>query len=389
MRMRTQILLVLILPALSPLLFILVRPEPPSPEDPSPSLIESIEKAIPPSGARLEPPRILVVGADRYVVFRVRPGHETPSIWAPFTITILFYILLVFLVVLFFHRFNKSIVSLANATKIIAQGSLDTPTKIHGSQEIRVLAEALEQMRIQLKDARERKSFLLMGLSHDFRTPITSIKGYAEALQDRMGSTPEEESEFLSIIHEKAVQLEDMVSRWLELVRLETEDRYAVFKSVNLFEYFQRLGRRFSLDAKISNHRFEWSVEIPKHWECALDQGLIDRCLDNLFYNATKATPPKGILGLKVYSGALGLVVDFWDNGSGVGTNEKLIIWEPFYRGRESSGLGLGLAVVKSILTSHRWTISLVDTPVGAHFRILIPQSVVSGFRDGKIGSPD
>jgi len=388
MRMRTQILLVLILPALSPLLFILVRPEPQSPETLSPSLIESIENSPPLSGARLEPPRLLEVGADRYVVFRIRPGQEAPR-WAPFSITILFYILLIFLVVLFFHRFNKSIVSLANATKIIAQGSLDTPTKIHGSQEIRVLAEALEQMRIQLKDARERKSFLLMGLSHDFRTPITSIKGYAEALQDRMGSTPEEESEFVSIIHEKAVQLEGMVSRWLELVRLETEDRYAVFQSVNLFEYFQRLGRRFSLDAKISNHRFEWSVEIPKHWECALDQGLIDRCLDNLFHNATKATPAKGILGLKVSSGPLGLVVDFWDNGSGIGTTEKLIIWEPFYRGRESSGLGLGLAVVKSILTSHRWTISLVDTPVGAHFRILIPLSVVSGFRDGNAGSPD
>ena len=213
-----------------------------------------------------------------------------------------------------------------------------------------------------------------MGLSHDFRTPITAIKVYVEALQDRIASTPEEEAEFLSVIHGKAVQLEGMVGRWLDLVRLETEDRYAIFQDVNLYDYFLRTSRQFSLDARISNHEFEGAVKIPEHWECPMDRELITRCLENLFYNAARATPPGGLLGLKVYPGGEGVIVDFWDSGKGIKDKEKSLIWEPFYRGADGNGLGLGLAVVKGIITSHRWTISLVDTPVGALFRIVIPR---------------
>jgi signal transduction histidine kinase len=376
MRLRTQILLVITLPALLPMIFFFFPPlsqrdfgeEPPQ----APPSVENSASSSPSPMV----PRLVTIGSARYLVYRLSSPHEPRLGWLRLVFPLALYLILLFFVFLFFRRFDRSIVTLAKATRTIAQGDLDTPTIIRGNREIVVLAEALETMRQQLKEAKERKSFLLMGLSHDFRTPITAIKGYVEALEDGIALSPEEESSFLSIIHRKAVQLEGMVSRWLDLVRLETGERYMVFQNIKMSDYFQRLIRQFSLDARITNHDFVGSVEISSEWECPMDEELILRCFENLFYNAVQATPPGGKMGLRVYQAAEGILIDFWDNGTGIENEEKPLIWEPFFRGKagKSQGTGLGLAVVKSILASHRWNIALVDSKAGALFRILVPR---------------
>ena len=142
MRLRTQILLVLALPALVPLLFIFIHPGPQGTEGLPPEVIESLNRlpatvspvpmpepgfqpaSVSPSTLRSSTPRLVEIGSYRYVVFRVDKDQIPHFGWIPFTLTLGFYFLLLLFVVMFFRRFDKSIVSLANATGLLPKAIL-------------------------------------------------------------------------------------------------------------------------------------------------------------------------------------------------------------------------------------------------------------------------
>jgi signal transduction histidine kinase len=312
----------------------------------------------------------------RVLMYEPSPRHDEDN-WlrSPATFPLILYFTIVAFVFLFFARFDRAIAGLARATRTIALGDLETPAVISGNREVSILGKALETMRIQLKDARDRKSFLLMGLSHDFRTPITAIRGYIEALQDGMALSAEEEASFLGIMHQKTLLLEGMVSRWLDLVRLETGERYLAFAEAPIAAYFRTLSQQLAMDARIANRQFESDIRIADAAVCPIDSELLGRCFENLFYNAVRATSPGGRIGLRVRPIKNSVEIDFWDDGTGVPDDERALIWEPFFRGKgvESQGNGLGLAVVKSIMESHKWEIALIPSSVGALFQIRIP----------------
>ncbi len=391
MRLRTQILAVLALPIILPMLFFTIAG--PSGAGSEHAAWRELERradlytegssageqnVIPFEGIIGQSIIGVVVekNGKPVLVYDSSPRHEEGN-WlrAPALFPLILYLLIVAFVLIFFARFNRAIAGLARATHTIAQGDLETPTVISGNREISILGTALESMRQKLKDARDRKSFLLMGLSHDFRTPITAIRGYIEALQDGMAVSREEEDSFLGIMHQKTLLLEGMVSRWLDLVRLETGERYLVFTETVVASYFGSLTKQLAMDARIANRQFESEIRIDEALVCPMDTELLGRCFDNLFYNAVRATNPQGRIGLKVRQSKSGVEIDFWDDGHGVPDTERQMIWEPFFRGKgvESQGNGLGLSVVKSILESHKWEIELAATRVGALFQIRIP----------------
>ena len=392
MRLRTQILAVITLPAMLPIVFILVLGPHAGSERMAWKELEAkarvyqqnegatVHDTLPLEGTSITGPVVAVpVEKDgkQVLLYAAAPRHDEDN-WfhSPATFPLILYFTIVTFVFLFFARFDRAIAGLARATRTIAQGDLETPAVISGNREVSILGKALESMRIQLKNARDRKSFLLMGLSHDFRTPITAIRGYIEALQDGMALSPGEEASFLGIMHQKTLLLEGMVSRWLDLVRLETGERYLAFTEAPIAPYFRKLAQQLAMDARIANRQFEADIAVTDTAVCPLDTELLGRSFENLFYNAVRATRPGGRIGLRVRPVPSGVEIDFWDDGTGVPDDERALIWEPFFRGKgvESQGNGLGLAVVKSIVESHQWEIALVPSPVGALFQIRIPK---------------
>ena len=285
----------------------------------------------------------------------------------------------ILLLVLMFRRFDHSLRQLVKETGRLAQGNLGTPIQVRGSAELNTLAKALEEMRKSLNQDKERKAFLLMGLSHDFRTPLGLIKGYTEAVEDELGGSNPECTKYLGIISNKVEQLERMVSRWIELVRLETGDRVATFESVPLSAWLTPLWQRFAADAELLGRSFRGELVLDPKLCLSLDTDLMERVLENLLGNGLKYSPPGGTLRWSVHQEDHAVVFDLEDDGPGIPEAERHLIWEPFYRGKDQAraGWGLGLSVVKSIVGAHGFRIELAptDSGTGTRFQITAPKS--------------
>lgn len=283
----------------------------------------------------------------------------------------------ILLLVLMFRQFDRSLRHLVQETDRLAQGNLQTPIQVKGAVELNTLAKALEEMRKSLNQDRERKAFLLMGLSHDFRTPLGLIKGYTEAIEDELEGSNPECTKYLGIIANKVEQLERMVSRWIELVRLETGDRVATFESVPLALWLGPLWKRFEADSELLGRKFRGELVLDPHLSLALDTELMERVLENLLGNGLKYSPPGGTLRWIVHQEDHSVVFDLEDDGPGIPEAEHHLIWEPFYRGKNpaKAGWGLGLSVVKSIVSAHGFSIELSPTESGkgTRFRLTAP----------------
>ncbi len=281
-----------------------------------------------------------------------------------------------------FRRFDKALGQLVAATKDLAAGALTQPIQIAGTVEINSLTRSLEELRVALNQDRERKSFLLMGLSHDFRTPLALIQGYTEAIEDEIGTTNSACSHYLSIISDKTRHLERMVDRWIELVRLETGERVATFEDVLLAPWLTGLWNRFRADVEMMGRRFSGDITLDPQISVRLDPELMERVLENLLSNSLKYTEPGHRICWEVRRHTDQIVIDLEDEGRGISPPEAHLIWEPFYRSKDQSrlGWGLGLSIVKSIVVAHGFKIKLEPTESGrgTRFQILIPLSDVS-----------
>ena len=274
---------------------------------------------------------------------------------------------------------NGSIQSLEAATRRIAGGDLDFDLPVKGNDRISSLTRSFDSMRRALKEEYARRARFIMGVSHDLRTPLTLIQGYVEAISDGFASEPDSQKKYLSIILDKARNLESMVGELIEFVRMETGQWRMTHREVPARTLLMDLVRRFSEDALILKREFGWSIDLPDEATVRMDASLFTRALENLVGNAIRYTEPSGRITLdaRVESGEA--VLSITDTGIGIPEEDLQRIYDPFYRGtnsRREQGFGLGLATVKSIIESHGWAIG-VSSHVGSGttFTIRMPLS--------------
>lgn len=257
---------------------------------------------------------------------------------------------------------RKSIQTLENATRRIAQGDLNFELKTKGSDDIALLTRSFEAMRLKLKEEYARRARFLMGVSHDLKTPLALIQGYTDAIQDGYADSPEKLEKYLSIIKEKSHLLEDRISHLIELIKLETGDWQATQRQVALKDFLDDLGKRYRQDAGVLGYDFKYSVDIPEVLTVNMDPGLVTRALENLINNAIRYSDKKGVIRLEteILNGRVCIAII--NSGRGIAAEELGYIFEPFFRGsnsRREEGFGLGLATVRSIINSHGWEIEV------------------------------
>ncbi|MFP3090042.1 HAMP domain-containing histidine kinase [Treponema sp. TIM-1] len=259
---------------------------------------------------------------------------------------------------------TKSVLVLEDATKRIAAGELDLTVDVRGSNEITSLTSSLNQMRSTLKEEENRRGRFIMGVTHDLKTPLALIRGYTEALRDGITDDPVSRINATDIIISKADQLEGMINDLLEFVRMDTGEWRSRLQKIDISEFLKSFAKRISLDAELFHHHTEIDITLPPALYVPLDERLTIRALENLVNNAIRYTPDGTTvrLGAIVVENTIHITVS--DNGPGVSKTDLPHVFEAFYRGsssRREEGMGLGLSIVKWVVSSHGWSIAVTS----------------------------
>jgi len=274
---------------------------------------------------------------------------------------------------------NKAIRNLIEDTAIVASGRLDHEVKGSGAEEFRSLSESINRMRITLRDMISRRMNMLIGVSHDLKTPIALIQGYTDALSDNMASDEATRVHYLEIIREKSAQLEDLVSDLIEFMKID--DFNISQEAVDMAPLLISLGKRFEEDARLLGLELAYgfgqlgsalSKEAPPNIpKVRMNRILFERAIENLVSNAFRYTGPGGKVELLLSVEEGQPVLTVADNGPGVPDDELPYIFDAFYRGthsRKEAGHGLGLTIVKSLVDLHGWSIRARNrTPSDGH----------------------
>lgn len=279
-----------------------------------------------------------------------------------------------------------SIIQLDNLTRNISPSQLDKEITITGSEEIRSLAHSFNLIRFEIKEANVRRSQFIMGLSHDFKTPLSLIKGYAEVVQSKIKIEKDDsKKEYLEIISSKVDQLEGILDDLLDFVSIDGDERNFSLVRVDFTIWMKSFIERSQYDGNLLGNTVESKITISERVFVMMNDKLVERALDNIVHNALRYIGKNGIVTISVFSklGNIHIVID--DNGPGIPEKDIPFIFDAFYRGspsRLTQGTGLGLAVVKSILDLHGWIIT-VNSKVGCgtSFEIVIPhRSIIHAF---------
>jgi two-component system OmpR family sensor kinase len=331
-----------------------------------------------------------------YVVLLSPPGRVIASILGDITIGFILTGLVALLVsigvaFLIARSVAKPLQRITAATEEMAQGSYDTALNITSPEEIRRLASSFNLMAQEVKASRQAQQDFVANVSHDLKTPLTSIQGFSQALLD--GATADEPSRRRAsqIIYEEADRMVRLVDDLLDLARIEAGQVIMAQEPVSLADLLQGCREKMALRAKHAEVDLE--VKMGGNPIVKGDRDRLAQVLTNLLDNALKHTPPGGRIML-----AAKLVAEdntkrgqepkslaqitVADTGVGISPEELSRIFERFYRGdksrtKQSKGAGLGLAIAREIIQAHGGQIGAESVVgLGTKFTITLPLSL-------------
>jgi signal transduction histidine kinase len=261
---------------------------------------------------------------------------------------------------------NRSIGRLEAATRRIADGDLDFELDASGVGSLASLTRSFDTMRRRLLEQEDRGARFLMGLSHDLKTPLSSIIGYVDAIRDGHADTAEKLTKYTSIIMAKAGVLQARITALIDYATQETRDWEATLEPVDLAAFLAECAGIAQVDATAKRREFSSRIELPADMQVPMDAGMVTRAFENLLDNAFRYSCEGAAVNLDARVEGGMVVVTVANEGLGIEPDALPMIFEPLYRAsrdRNSPGFGLGLATVRSVMISHGWSIEARSVP--------------------------
>lgn len=281
--------------------------------------------------------------------------------------------ILAFLILLGFHFFiYRPLRKIIDAATQYASGNLNYEIPVYTHDEIGYLSASLNYMSSQLKDMEDYQKKIVANVSHDFRSPLTSIKGYIGAIAD--GTIPPELHEkYLNIILFEAERLTDLTQDLLTLNAFDTKELLLNKTKFDIQDTIKKTAASFEGICTEKHISIELLLLSEPTYVFA-DQRKIQQVLYNLLDNAIKFSEKESAVTVEVTRRNEKFFVSVKDSGIGIPKKELNKIWERFYksdlsRGRDKKGTGLGLAIVKEAIQAHDEHINVISTEgVGTEF---------------------
>lgn len=274
------------------------------------------------------------------------------------------------------RRFAKPVDQLSIQAKMLSGESYEEQFQKGFCRELDELNDSLSESAAKLSDARAYQKELLANVSHDLRTPLTMIKGYAEMVRDISWEDEEQRNADTGVIIKEADRLTALVNEILEYSRLQERDQKPAFTEVNLSELTEQVISRFEPLFKEEGGTIERNITPG----CTVrgNAEMLERTAYNLIDNAIRHTAEEKRITVTVRK-ADGIELEVRDYGEGIDPVELPHIWEKYYTNRQRGNRGvsgLGLAIVKQIAVLHGANVSVESRPgEGSVFRMSMPDA--------------
>lgn len=304
---------------------------------------------------------------ESVIIDQVYIAHDTNYI----TLMIVMILSLSF-IVLFMFQIHKPLKDIITATKEYGKGNLAYHIVPRHSDEIGHLANSLNYMASELNETDKFQQKFLSNISHDFRSPLTSIKGYLEAIED--GTIPPEMvNKYINIVLFETDRLTKLTSNILTLNEMDPKTVRLDITIFDINSIIRHIIETFEGKCKERNIKFSLIFASEKEYVKA-DSGKIQQVIYNLVDNAIKFSPDNSHIDITLREKGEKVYISVKDYGVGIPKESLGKIFDRFYksdssRGRDKKGSGLGLSITKEIIQAHNETIDVVSTPnVGTEF---------------------
>jgi len=311
------------------------------------------------------------------------PRREALSIWAEFAKPFLWAGLAalavsIIIAVLLARSVYIPIRRVTNAAEAIAHGNYEQEVPEAGPKEVKGLATSFNQMAKQVKGSQQMLRDFVADVSHELRSPLTSIKGFAQAIVDGTAKDKEAQLKAASVIEDESKRMMRLVEELLEFSRLESGQITMAKEPVDLKELLQQCHEIFLMRAEDKNIQLRTEIEpLPP---VIGDIDRLEQVFNNLLDNALKHTPAGGKISIIARQPNLNFVeIAVTDTGPGIPAEQMRHVFERFYKADPSAGktgAGLGLAIAKQIVLSHGGNINIKSTlGHGTEFLVRLPAS--------------
>lgn len=260
----------------------------------------------------------------------------------------------------------KPLKVLESGVRKISEGDLDFKLEAHTGNEIGKIIHAFDKMRSELKKSiekqlqyEENRKELISSISHDLKTPITSIKGYVQGIMDGVADDEEKLNKYLTVIQNKSQDMDRLIDELFMFSKLDLDRLSFNLNTVDLKRYMDDCIEELVLEYKQQGIHIDFQYEVNESVLVQIDQQMIKRVIMNIVQNAVKfmnKTEKNLMIHVTEENKALKLCII--DNGTGISPEKLPYIFDKFYRGDEArnslqGGSGLGLAIAKQIIEKH------------------------------------
>jgi two-component system OmpR family sensor kinase len=252
------------------------------------------------------------------------------------------------------------------------------PLALRGPREVKELTRTFNAMTARLQGGQKIQREFIANVSHELKTPITSIQGFAQALQDGTADTPAARQQAATIIQDEAARMHRMVLNLLDLARLDAGTLDLQRAQLDLPSLLHNIAEKFTPQANAAGVTIR--VETAALPPITGDGDRLAQVFSNLVDNAIKFTPAGGSINLKAVPSGSGVQVNVEDSGAGIAAEAIPRIFDRFYQidparpGGQKHGTGLGLAIAAEIVRAHGGTISVRSVPgAGSTFTVTLP----------------
>lgn len=287
------------------------------------------------------------------------------------------------------ERIIHPLKNMTRATKKFAEGDFSERVEVIGKDEVAELAQAFNNMAESLDNLEKMRNSFLANVSHDLRTPMTTISGFIDGITSG-AIPPEDHNHYLGVISSEVHRLSRLVSQLLDVSRLESGDRKFVFADFDIAEVARLII--ISLEQKINEKKLD--VEFDAEDDAMIasgDKDAIYQVLYNLCDNAIKFAKYGGKFSIGINRAEnKKLSVTVYDEGQTVSSEDAKHLFDRFYktdksRGLDKNGVGLGLYICRTIVEAHGETIAVSPTADGCSFRFTIKEGISAPKHKGQL----
>ena len=328
----------------------------------------------PPNQPNPPNPETLVLAVPRSQALAIWADLAKPFLWAGLAglaVSILIAVVLARSVYVPIRR-------VTNAAEEIARGNYEQQVPVAGPKEVKGLATSFNQMSKQVKHSQQMLRDFVADVSHELRSPLTSIKGFAQAMVDGTAKGKEAQLKAATVIEDESKRMMRLVEELLEFSRLESGQITMVKEPVDLKELLQQCYEIFLMHAEEKGVKLKKDIEpLPP---IIGDIDRLEQVFSNLLDNALKHTPSGGDINIIArHPNPNFAEISITDTGPGIPAEQMRHVFERFYRADPSAGkagAGLGLAIARQIVLAHRGDIMAKSIlGKGTEFVVRLPAS--------------